>query len=280
MSKEKKEHGAGIVIGGDPVVPALPSAGFGGMFDGLVTKLLGSVKFDWKKIDPKELKLAVSSMGDGVNGFTQHTGKAFKPAIDVVLNADDLAIDKIIQAEVAGMNYLVQMVNTEIDTMWPTGGLTFNAEAPMTGDDVQNYLDMLTATEKAEGHSFPQFNARSVELMKANPEVIRLLKKTTRARQLKAVTDDTFMQKVIDFLTKYGPILAQVFSIPAGRLAGRVMWKADSTNSPGMLPKASTRRSTSKCFSLAQARNSAIWSKLSGVANSTRFLTASGIRAV
>jgi len=213
MSKEKKQHGAGIVIGGDPAVVTLPSAGFGSMVEVLTAKLLGTFKFDWKLIDPKELKLAVSSMGDGVNGFTQHAGKAFKPAINVLLNADDLAIDKIIEAEVAGMNYLVQAVNAEIDVMWPTSGHVFNAEAPMTGDDVQNYLDMLTATEKAEGHSFPQFNARSVELMKANPEVIRLLKKTTRARQLKAVTDDTFMQKVIDFLTKYGPILAQVFSI-------------------------------------------------------------------
>lgn len=213
MSKEKKLHGSEIVIGGDTIVPVLPPAGFGGMFDSIVTKLLGSVKFDWKKVDPKELKLAVRSFADGVNGLTKHTGEAFKPAIDVILNADDLAIDKAVEAEVNGMNYLVSIIHGEIDTMWPAGGPMFSAEAPMNADDVQNYLDFLTASEKSEGRSFPQFNARSVELMKANPEVIRLLKKTTRARQLKAVTDDTFMQKVIDFLTKYGPILAQVFSI-------------------------------------------------------------------
>lgn len=200
-----------IVIGNDPVTP-VPSAAFGGMIDSIVKKIMGTIKFDYKKADPAELKLAVSSLGDGVNGMVLHAGQALKPAIDVLLNADDLAIDKAVEAEIAGNKFVVAAIHAEIDAIWPKKG-TFNASAPMTGADVQNYLDLLSASEKSEGHSAPNFNAKSIELMKAHPEVVRLLMKTTRSRQLKAVTDDSFMQKVIDFLTRYGPIMAQVLSV-------------------------------------------------------------------
>lgn len=182
----------------------------GGLFDGLLSRLLGTIKFDWHKIDPKELKAAVQAAGDGMIGTAKHVSAAIKPAVDVLGGVDDIAIDKALEYEIKLINAMVAMALHQIDVMFPQNGL-FMAEPPMTVESAQAWIDSLTSDEVSKGLPITMHNAVCIEKIRSNPEVVRVLKRLPRKKQLRAVTDPTFLDKILELLVKYGPFLLQIF---------------------------------------------------------------------
>ena len=197
-----------LTIGGSDTQPFV----VGGFFDGLLTRLLASVKFDWHKMDAKELKAAINAMGDGAISCVQHVGSAVKPAVDVFGGVDDIAIDKITDLEVAGIKALVALAIAQVDALFPSDG-PFMASPPMTQQDVNDWMNGLTNEEKAMGLPVTMHNAACVEKIMAKPEVIKIIKRLPKKRQLRALTDLTFLEKIMAFFEKFGPILSQILSV-------------------------------------------------------------------
>lgn len=223
MSKEKTEAKAeatmelaaaqaeaidALVIGGEdrPLI-------VGGFLDSMFQRLLASVKFDWKKIDPKELKAAINAIGDGAIAMAQHVGKAIKPAVEVFGGVDDIAIDKATDLEVAGIKALVAMAIHQVDIVLPSGPGPFMASPPMTQADVTDWMNSLTSEEVAMGLPVTQHNAKCVEKVMAKPEVVKLIKRLPKKKQMRALTDENFLDKILAFLAKYGPVLSQILSL-------------------------------------------------------------------
>lgn len=200
-----------ITIGGDTTPEVPVSSMLGGMVDSFVSKLVGSVKFDWRKIDPVKLKLAVAGMGGAANIAITNVGDALKPAATAPLNADDVFIDKAVALEIQANDAFVSFVTKEIDVLLKPG--VFGAEAAPTSADVDAWTDSLVSSAKAEGHAAPQFNAECVSKIKANPGVLRLIKRLSKKTQLRAATMPDILQAIMDFFTNYGPLLSMIFSV-------------------------------------------------------------------
>lgn len=196
-----------LTIGGDqPLI-------VGGFLDSMFQRLLASVKFDWKKIDPKELKAAINAIGDGAIAMAQHVGKAIKPAVEVFGGVDDIAIDKATDLEVAGIKALVAMAIHQVDVLMPSGPGPFMASPPMTQADVTDWMNSLTNEEVAMGLPVTAHNAKCVDKIMAKPDVVKLIKRLPKKKQMRALTDENFLDKILAFLAKYGPVLGQILSL-------------------------------------------------------------------
>lgn len=158
--------------------------------------------------DPAVLKNFVIDVGSFVKGVLDKSDPAAKSIIDAMVDN------------------AVKQVNTMIDGwLSPTpspnkspGALVFgasdmSAQAPLTAQDVTDYMDSLVDGEKKAGNASPMFSTGSVSKLMANPNAVRAMKRLPHRIQLRAMADETVMDKILAFLQKWGLIALQIISV-------------------------------------------------------------------